>query len=65
MKKILAWFKNFFEGPNGESSSKRLTAFICLGSAIYCAFVNKDVANTTAFLGAMTALLSVAGFTKS
>lgn len=63
--KILAWFRNFFEGSEGESSSKRLTAFLCLATAIYCAIVNKDVANAGAFLGATVALLGVSAFTKS
>jgi hypothetical protein len=65
MKAILTWTKNFFEGPKGESSSKRLFAFYCLIAGIYCAVVNRDALNATVFVSAMTVLLGVSAITKS
>ena len=65
MKAILDWFKNFFEGPLGESSSKRLVAFVCLAASIYSGLVNKDTATTAVYLSTTGLLLGVSAITRS
>jgi hypothetical protein len=65
MKAVIGWMKNFFEGPLGESSSKRLFAFYCLLAGIYCGVVNKDAVTAGVFIGAVTVLLGVSAITKS
>ncbi len=42
----------FFQDADGNWSSKRISSFICIITAIVVAFTTKDVAMSTTFLSA-------------
>jgi len=60
MNKIIQYICDFPKDINNAPSSKRLTAFICLGVAIRIAFTGGSVAMASLFLGVCCTAL---GFT--
>lgn len=56
---------SLFQGPNGDVSSKRFFAFVCLGEAIWKANGGGDFQSVALWLGMAGGLLGVQAFTKT
>ena len=65
LAKLGQWIKNFFEGPEGESSSKRLAGILCIAAGIICAIMNKDAVSAAACFAAGSGLLISGAITKT